>query len=194
MQDSEIYIPPQETAPTQRTVEGTPEVPVPVPVSPIATPDAIATYSIQGVIVTLVIALGKPLLDKLYDLFSSTSKQKAEIEKEKYRQSVRAANLLEESYVQQRELLQNTMINQSAQFEKAVQQLIEAKNSNTKTLENLASGIGAEFKEELKAIQELTDSINKCHEIEWDNIVELKEINKKLRHLIALCGGNREKP
>ncbi|MEM2990235.1 MAG: hypothetical protein QXQ02_03520 [Halobacteria archaeon] len=190
MQDtsSEIYIPPQTTTSPTPTVQIDPPT-SPIPVSPIATPDTIATYGIQGVIVTLVIALGKPLLDKIYDFFSNSSKQKAELEAEKYKQSVRAANLIEESYLKQRDFLQETVLRQTAQFEEMVEALIQAKNKNTQVLENLSEDIKKEFTTELEALHTLNSHLTAQKNIEGDIYAQLVEINKRVKYLVQLCGG-----
>lgn len=159
----------------------------PIPVSSVPTPDSLANYGIQGVIVTLVIALGKPLIDKLYEFFSSSAKSKRAFEEEKYKQSVRASNILEESYKEQRTFMQDSMIAQGQAFNQAVKALMEAQQKSNETTEKFLQHVNNNFNVDNENSKKVISSIQDLSDFQQESLKVLMEISRKMKALSILC-------
>jgi hypothetical protein len=163
------------------------QIPVPVPVSPVPTPDTIATYGIQGVVVTLVLALGKPLIDKVYEFFSDSAKASRYREERQLEAQVRSANLIEESYKDQREFIQKAILDQSKRFEEMFQVMIKSTEKQNELMargyEDVRNGINLDSSA-LKNLEALFKESNKYKE---EEIVLLRELYKRVKVISAAC-------
>jgi hypothetical protein len=114
------------------------EVPVtPIyPVEPVPTytspqPEQFLSYGIQGAIITLMLGLGKPLIDRLSVMFSERARIKASKEDKALDLQIRGAELSAGKEKDQQDFLQQMLERQQANYN---QELKEQRVSNNQTM------------------------------------------------------------
>lgn len=144
----------------QRTIEGVAvQEAEPVKTSPTVTPDSIGVYGVQGLVITLLFSLGKPLLDKLYLAFNENAKIKADKENRALDAQLKQTQLLQDAFTDQQNFFQE-MIKESQV--KSTAAVIASTAQNTDILATLAkslSGIETKVLSNNDFLQEIANLI-----------------------------------
>lgn len=133
------------------------EVPViprgeePVPVTQTPSPDALASYGIQGVVITLMVYVGKPLLEKLYLLFSEGARAKHERQQKLEEAQMKQAELLENTKRDQRDFLETFVQQQQQQIFSELQTVMKAQREQLLIIERSITAQTDTLKELLKS-------------------------------------------
>jgi hypothetical protein len=100
-------------------IKPVPDAP-PIRTSPQATPESFLNYGIQGVVVALVLGLGKPLIDRLALLLNERAKQRNIKEEKALDAQIKQKDIVQQSMVDQQEFLQQLLMDQKEYFQNSL--------------------------------------------------------------------------
>lgn len=112
--------------------------PIPVRTTPTLTPDAVGAYSLNAVLITIGISVGKPLIDKVFLFFNEGARNRAKKEEIALDAQLKQTQLLQQSFNDQQEFFQQMVKDSQTQATAAV---VASTAQNTEILSKLASSI-----------------------------------------------------
>lgn len=112
----------------------------PLKVSPELTPDSLASYGVQGLVIATVISLLPPTLNKLFLMFSQKAQDRAKREETAMTAQINQAKILQEQLNKQNAFMQNLLVDARKDYDDA---LVKTALSNAEVLRQMSNYIEA---------------------------------------------------
>ena len=127
------------------------EEPVPVPVTQTPSADAIASYGIQGLVITFMVYVGKPVLEKLYLFFSEGARAKRERQLKAEEAQIKQVEQLEITRRDQRDFLEQFVQQQQQQLFSELQVVMKSQREQLGVIERSIAAQTETLKQLLKS-------------------------------------------
>lgn len=128
-------LPPGNDRDTITEIPVVPRIEEPVPVTQTPSADSIASYGIQGLVITFMVYVGKPVLEKLYLFFSEGARAKRERQLKAEEAQIKQVEQIEITRRDQRDFLEQFVEQQQQQLFSELQTVMKAQREQLGIIE-----------------------------------------------------------